>query len=239
MPILDDAEVHLWRIPLRAEPGDVADLWSLLSVEEKAEAEKLPSAEQRAQFATGRAAVRQILAMYLERPPEEVHLRRSEHGKLCLVDAAGHEGVRFNVSHSRDLAVLAVAHGREIGVDIEALRPVLQLERIVDRVLSPAEKAVFLAAGSDERVDLFFRFWTQKKAYVKAIGCQSRIPLDRVEVDFRRDTPVELRASLDLQIARNRFTVCDFIPETEFRGAFAVGGRQLPKVRCWKWFGQM
>jgi hypothetical protein len=57
MPILDDAEVHLWRIPLRAEPGDVVDLWSLLSVEERAEAEKLPSAEQRARFATGRPAV--------------------------------------------------------------------------------------------------------------------------------------------------------------------------------------
>lgn len=235
MPVLEDGDVHIWRIPLGVTPGDVAGLWPLLSAEERSQAGKIISEHHRVRFTACRAAVRQILGTYLAKPPEQICVEGDGCRKLHLGNSCGKSPLRFNVSQSRDLAVLGVAHGRELGVDIEAVRPVVQLERIADRVLGPGEKEAFFACEPSRQVEMFFRCWTQKKAYVKALAAPRRIPLDLVEVEFRAGMPVQLRVNAAVESARDQITVCDFIPQTGFCGAFAVQGKQLPRVQCWNW----
>ena len=182
--------------------------------------------------------MRQILGMYLEQAPDEIRFVRTACAKARLVDDRGGEALRFSVSQSKDLAVLVVSSSRNVGVDIEAIRPVLQVGKIADRVLGPAEKTAFLNSDVSGREELFLRYWTRKKAYLKALGLPSRMPMDRVEVDFRSDTPVQLRAGLEDESDVSPCTACEFTPQTGFCGAFAVQGSSLPTIRYGEWFNQ-
>jgi 4'-phosphopantetheinyl transferase len=99
-----------------------------------------------------------------------VPLGFGEHGKPLLAGAAG--GVRFNVAHSGGMALLAVARGREVGVDVEALRPDLPAARLAQRFYPPEDRAAVCEPGlaDEERLRRYVRLWTRKEAYVKAAG---------------------------------------------------------------------
>ena len=109
------------------------------------------------------------LGATLGRPPEQVAFAYGDHGKprLAVTDSGP---VEFNLAHSHGLALCAVTVGRVIGIDIEAVRAFDNAERIIDRFFSTHEQAEFLALPDAERVAAFFRGWSRKEAFLKAIG---------------------------------------------------------------------
>jgi 4'-phosphopantetheinyl transferase len=111
-----------------------------------------------------RAALRQLLARELGRTPEEIVFTVGAHGKPRLDDESA--GVRFNLSHSGDLALVAIARGADVGVDLEEIKPRADLAGVARRVFTQAEREAVEVGGEAA----FYRHWVAKEAFVKATG---------------------------------------------------------------------
>jgi 4'-phosphopantetheinyl transferase len=158
----DAGRIDVWRIRLDGEPAV-----ALLSEDERRRAERLLGADRRRQFANARAALRVLLGRYLEGVPEAVELRLGRNGKPELP----HTELSFNLSHSGDLALLAVASaGTVLGIDLEEVSTARPLDRMAQRFFSTVEAARYASLSPPERAGAFYRLWTRKEAYLKAWG---------------------------------------------------------------------
>jgi 4'-phosphopantetheinyl transferase len=113
-------------------------------------------------------ALRQVLALYLGEATETIELTRGEHGKPDL--AVEPERLAFNLSHSGELALVAVSRGREVGIDVEREKPERDLVALAERALAPEDAAAVRAAGEDERTRVFYALWTRHEARLKCLG---------------------------------------------------------------------
>ena len=157
--------VDLWRMILDLQEEELARCWEALSPPDRERARRLSRPEVRRRFVAARAGLRRVLAGYIAVPPCSFLLQEGPHGKPEL-----QEGPRFSLSHSGDLALCAVARDREVGVDVEQLRPVPEADSIARRWFSEEEMAAYRVAA-DARLDgAFLRSWTRREAFLKAIG---------------------------------------------------------------------
>jgi 4'-phosphopantetheinyl transferase len=162
------AQVHLWRVELDGGPEFEAKLLEELTADEVARAERLASAEARRRFVVARGTLRVLLGDLLGEPPQSIAVEEGASGKPRLAEAE--HGLGFNVSHSGDLALICIAEGAEVGVDLERLRPVPDAVAIARRRFAPAE-ARFVEDGEARDVDRrFLTCWTRKEALAKAVG---------------------------------------------------------------------
>ncbi|HEY2158143.1 MAG TPA: hypothetical protein VGH33_21115, partial [Isosphaeraceae bacterium] len=135
-------EVHVWRVALDRADDMLARLGSTLSDDERARGERFRSERDRARFLVSRAALRAILSRYAGRPAAALAFLAGPHGKPSL---AGAGAIEFNLSHSGDLALVAVAAGVRVGVDVEQLREMDDRDAIVRRFFSAREQAELFA----------------------------------------------------------------------------------------------
>ncbi len=164
-----------WIIELDREPMDEAALepeLALLSDDERARARRFIRPRDRLRFARTRSALRCILANELGARPETLAFSGIGHGKPVLRPEAGSRShpLRFNVSHSGGLALIALALGRDVGVDLEEIRPVSLLDRILESYFTSEESSWFRSVAPADRERVFFRGWTRKEAILKARG---------------------------------------------------------------------
>jgi 4'-phosphopantetheinyl transferase len=152
-----------------------------LSADEWERASRFRFARDRARFVGARGLLREILALYLNASPGQLSFGYSAHGKPFL--AGEHSALRFNVSHSRDEMLLAIAHMREVGVDVEDARDIdLAMDELGDTVLSEPETQALARFRGEDRRTAFLRFWTLKEAFIKADGRGVSLPLERIDV---------------------------------------------------------
>src|SRR5262249_21634817 len=147
--------------------------WQVLSEEERARALRFVRPRDRRRFALCRAALRMILGRLLETPTERIMFHFGAGGKPELAPTLLSESgssLRFNVTHSDELALIAVCRGRELGVDLERVRAVSEAARIVESYFTSAERAQFAALLPFARPAAFLRGWTRKEAILKAKG---------------------------------------------------------------------
>lgn len=157
---------------------DAEDPWAVLSPDERDRAGRFLRPIHRDRYAAGRAWLRRVLAGYLGRSPSEIAFAYGQHEKPAL--AGGPGWLDFNLAHSEEHALLAVSPGFPVGVDIEVLRPVD--EKLPQRFFAPGEVAALAALPAAARQAAFFRCWTRKEAYLKALGSGLATPLDAFEV---------------------------------------------------------
>ncbi len=167
-PPLAAGEVHVWVVRLDAF-HHLADA-ATLDESERMRAMRFRFDRDRIGFMTGRAMLRRILGVYLHLPPAEIPLRTGEHGKPELGPLPDRDTLHFNVSHSGDLALYAVTREGPVGIDVEQMRPVPDLDGVADLVMSPRERAAFAALDEADRPDFFHGAWARKEAYLKASG---------------------------------------------------------------------
>ena len=167
-PPLAAGQVHVWIVWLNAfrHHADAAVLDEI----ERMRAMRFRFDRDRIGFMTGRAMLRRILGVYLDLPPVEIPLRTGEHGKPELGPLPDRDALHFNVSHSGDLALYAVTQEGPVGIDVEQMRPVSDLDGVADVVMSPRERAAFAALDESDRPDFFHSTWVRKEAYLKASG---------------------------------------------------------------------
>jgi len=163
----DDVEVSV--IALGA-PVPEALLARTLSPAEQDRAARLREGPGREAFVTTRIALRQILAGHLGLQPSAVPLAQREGGKPILDPAAGCADLRFNVSHSRGIALCAVAFGREVGIDVEWMDPGTPWQAIAAAQFSAQELGQLMALPLPARRPAFFAMWTRKEARLKGQG---------------------------------------------------------------------
>ena len=173
--------------------GRFEQLARLLSSDESQRARRFRFERDRTRFIVCRGVLREILGTYLGKNPEAIVFSYGPQGKPYLKGTEGQidGSVYFNVSHSSGLAIYALGLG-EVGVDLEFLRPIPEMEALVDQYFSVAERSAFGSISLDQRVKAFFNCWTCKEAYVKACGGGLLIPFDQFEVSFVPGSPIRL-----------------------------------------------
>lgn len=176
---------------LRVAPDVVAACAAMLSESERQRARRFALDRDRRRYIVARARLRQLLAARLGVSAEEIELSNGEKGKPRLSGRFAASTIRFNVSHCEDIAVFAFCDGAEVGIDVEAVRPMIDVDEIAVRVFSPRETASLRAVEGDERVRRFFECWTRKEAFIKAVGDGFSYELDRFDVDDARGWRVE------------------------------------------------
>jgi 4'-phosphopantetheinyl transferase len=183
LPLPED-EVQLWRVDLEAIGADESRWQTLLSADEVMRASRFHFPRDRQRFIASRALLRRILASYLATDPNSLSFSYSKNEKPSLGAAYADSGVTFNISHSGGIALLAFTRAREIGVDVEQLRPDSDLEAIARRFFSAREQSQLAALPAEQKVDAFFRCWTRKEAYIKATGDGLSLPLGQFDVSL-------------------------------------------------------
>ncbi|MCX5366495.1 4'-phosphopantetheinyl transferase superfamily protein [Streptomyces sp. NBC_00124] len=218
--------MDVWTVPLDAPSATVAALSRMLSGREAERAGRCRFAADRRRFVVAHGALRRILSGYLDVLPEELRLERGRHGKPRLADSPG---LRFNLSHSGELALVAVTRHAEVGVDVDRLRPGLPVEPFAERFF-PASDARFVAAaaGPTERAERFLRLWTRKEAVVKAAGARLTQGLSLpVCTDTNTDADVVRDPSGQI---RGVWSVRDLPVPDGYLAALAVAGAAAPRI---------
>ena len=190
--------VHVWRVRLD-DPAAARAMRALLSDDERARADRFFRDEHRVRYAVAHGWKRRILSRYVDVAPEALRFTAGVHGKPSLAGGAAASGVHFNLSHSADLALVAVARGGPVGVDVERWDAAVEHLELAERFFSPAERDALRALAADEAsvVAGFFAAWSRKEAYIKATGHGITRGLDHFDVSLAPDTPCLLADRLD------------------------------------------
>lgn len=212
-------EVHVWNIDLNRDPSPFLDL---LSVEELRRAECFRFEQDREHFLVARGMLRALLARYLGAAPTALCFVYGEHGKPRLV--APETGLRFNLSHSHGRALIAVAEGRDVGVDLEYVHRRVAEERVARRYFSPEEVAALRALPPAERKAAFFRGWSRKEAYLKARGDGIHYGLRHFTVSLAPDEPAALLANTLHPEEVTRWTLRNLDVGPDFAACVAAEG---------------
>ncbi len=192
-PLLGPGEVQIWKVDITPATRGIPALRARLSSDERERADRFVFDRHRFRYIRARAALRALLGRHLNVPSAEVVLRAAPGGKPFLADAS--PSLYFNVSHSGDLALIALTKGGEVGVDLENVRQHSDdWVALARRYFASEEVAALERFSSSERVQAFFRGWTRKEAIVKLLGDGLRMPLDRfiVPLDEPAIAPVLL-----------------------------------------------
>src|SRR6184192_671852 len=199
----------------------------LLSDLERARVGRFAFEPDRNRFIVARALLRQLLAARLGVRPEAVELASGARGKPALAGRFATSDLRFNVSHCKDVAVYALSSGREVGVDVEAVRTLPDADDVAARWFSPREYATYRALEPGDRALGFFQCWTRKEAFIKALGEGLYHPLDRFDVSFAPGQPARILWVADVPGDRCPWRLEAFSPVPGF--VAAVVTERLPE----------
>jgi len=166
--VIKPNEIHIWWARTDLPAWDPIRMASLVSDDERDRAGRFYFPRDQRRFITVRGILRTILGAYLGRIPAALKFLYSPKGKP-LLDNAGPE-LCFNLSHSKNLAVFGIALNRQIGVDVEYIRALSNIESIAGRYFSESERNAILDQPPDGRDRMFFQYWTIREAYLKATG---------------------------------------------------------------------
>ncbi len=221
--ILAPHEVHIWRANLDLTPEKIEALLATLSPPEQERANRFHFSDDRRHFIAARGILRNILARYLGMGPEKLHFGYSDRGKPYLETTSAGGMVQFNVSHSQGTALYAVTLGSDIGIDLEAIRPV-DYHNLAQRFFSPTEAATLAQLPPESQQTAFFRAWTCKEAYLKATGAGISGGLAAVEISIHPENPPQLLSIGGNPYLTERWSLKELKPGPGFTAAVAVEG---------------
>lgn len=167
---LANGEIHIYAQPLSCSDDSLLALSTYLNESELTRARSYTYEKDQKTSIITRATLKQILARYVNTPPQEIHLSYGERGKPYLSAAYNGQDIRFNVTNTKEYALFAFCIGAEIGIDAEYNRAVSDLETLANETLSERERAVLFNEPEERQIKRFFEYWTHKEAYLKATG---------------------------------------------------------------------
>lgn len=229
----EPGEAHVWAVPLDSGEAEMARFLASLSPDEVKRANTYRFDVPRRTFVIGRSALRMLLGSYLNVAPLSIELDVDHHQKPRLAGAHANSPIRFNVSHSDGLALIALTTDCEIGVDVERVRAVSHLEQIARRFFHPAEADAVLATPSSEQTVAFLRCWTGKEAVLKAVGTGISGLLNDFRVSLEEINAEWVRWSREAENGgQPRCWLQRLSPSGDYLGAVACVGAERT-VRTW------
>jgi 4'-phosphopantetheinyl transferase len=181
---IDLGEVHVRGFILDIGDEELARAAQALSRDEQERADRLVSGQHRRHFMAAHAGLRAVLSRYCGNRPQELVVRKATAGKPFLPD---YPSIRFNLTHSHGRALIAVATDREVGVDLEKVRPEVDVIRLAKRFLSGKDQAFIERSEPAQRHERFLQTWVAREAVFKADGSGMAFPLSRDYVELMRD----------------------------------------------------
>ena len=164
---LADGRIDLWRVMLPLPQSVMRELNSSLSVDEQERRDSYSSIKHQQTFIAARGILRDIVARYVDARPSDIVFSSTRWGKPYLQNSV----ISFNLSHSGDCIIYAITHKGRVGVDIELMRIDIKREQLATRILSHEEyEKLFRGKSAQEQLTNFYRCWTRKEAYAKAIS---------------------------------------------------------------------
>ncbi|MEG4074515.1 4'-phosphopantetheinyl transferase superfamily protein [Microcoleus sp. Pol14C2] len=234
---LDLGEIHVWRVSLAQTESCLQSLQETLSPDERTKANGFHFPKGRSQFIVSRGALRAILSGYLNINPHILRFDYNPYGKPSLIAAQGGNTLSFNLSHSGNMALIAITKNRDIGVDIESINPNFPGLEIAEKFFSPLENSVLRSLPEHFQPKAFFTCWTRKEAYIKAVGKGLSIPLNQFDVTLAPGEPPALLNVEDNPEEASRWSLRELIPSSDMVAAVAVAG-DCSKLYCWQWTGE-
>lgn len=215
-------EVQVWLADLDRPPIPRQLLDASLAQDERERAARFRFDVHRNRYVAGRGLLRRILAPLLAVEPGEIVFRYGAKGKPSLDRPAA--DLAFNLSHSANGALFALSRGRELGVDLEALRPLHDADALVERFFHHREREVYARVPGEERLSCFYCGWTRKEAYVKARGDGLSLPTSEFEVVLAPGEPARMLGFEAEPEEVERWSFAALEPARGFLGALAVEG---------------
>jgi 4'-phosphopantetheinyl transferase len=212
-------EIHVWHAAVDREENSLGRLEATLSPDEKARADRFHFANDRNRFVAARGLLRELLGTYLQQSPADLEFSYAKYGKPSLSGGNVSRGLCFNVSHSAGMVVYAFAKERNLGIDVEHVRPEFGGEDIAKRYFSAREMTDLRTLPPKARAEGFFHCWTRKEAYLKATGMGLQIPLDSFAVSLLPDKPVQF-----LEGVEARWHLAAYHPAEGYVAAVAYDG---------------
>jgi 4'-phosphopantetheinyl transferase len=231
---LTPGEVHAWRAFLDVDPSQASSLLATLAGEEKARARRYHSAIDRHRYVISQGILRDLLGLYLNRPPADIGISRGPFGKPFVGEADAPGGVRFSLSHSGGLALYAFSLERDVGIDFEQ-PTTIDLEQLTSAgFFSAGEESRLRSLEGQQRQEALLRCWTRKEAYIKATGKGMSASLAEIEVSVVPGAPALLRTPQG-EKETGRWSLIDLTPAPGYTACLAVEGGGT--VACWEWQG--
>lgn len=232
LPEIRNDEIQVWRIDLSSPHVSPKNLVQCLAEDERERALAFRFARDRERFARTRAALRHILGSALDSDPASLRFTIGPYGKPHIAGC----GLRFNVSHSADLGLVAVAWDRELGVDIEATREMEDATSIARRFFAADEAQQIADMTDPAKIEqAFFECWTRKEAFVKATGEGLSRALDSFHVTFFPSPLAQLRVDSD---EPQRWTLVKLEPGPGYRAALVfelLADGVVPQIAELQW----
>jgi 4'-phosphopantetheinyl transferase len=195
---LSTLDAHIWTIPTKTSDAVVGRLERILARDEIDRASRFRFGYLRDSFVIARGFLRCLLGQYLNLDPASICFSYGDKGKPVLCSGST---LQFSLTHSNGIAAIALTSGCQIGVDLEHVRRMNDMQQIADRYFCSEEAAEIMSLSSEERARAFFCCWTRKEAYIKAIGDGLSCPLDSFRVTVRPNADARL-----IHIGGNRAT---------------------------------
>jgi 4'-phosphopantetheinyl transferase len=212
-------EIHVWHAALDRAENPIGQLEATLSLEEKARADRFHFTNDRNRFVVARGLLRELLGKYLLQDPAGLAFSYGAHGKPSFSEGNSSSGLCFNLSHAAGLAVYAIARERNLGIDVEHIRPESAGEDIAKRYFSAREVSDLRTLPPETSVEGFFNCWTRKEAYLKATGMGLQIPLDSFAVSLLPEKPVQFLGGVE-----PRWHLAAYHPAEDYVAALAYDG---------------
>lgn len=224
---LPPGEIHVWYVPLDPPQERVEQLGRSLARDEWERANRYRFDHLTRQYVVGRGALRTLLAAYVGTRPELVRFTYGPRGKPFLDPSQSGEGAGtlfFNLSNSKERALVGLARGLEIGVDLEYMKPMPDAVQISERFFSVPERDVLRRLPDERKPEGFFNCWTRKEAYIKAVGEGLAVPLDSFNVTLAPGEPARMLAIEGDAERATRWFYWHLRPAEDYIGAVAVEG---------------
>ena len=226
-------QVHVWRAGLQVDAAELERLQTFISGAERERTDRFQFPDLRRRYVAAHGVLRELLGKYLNTAPSQLRFEKNRHDKPFLATDCSAE-LRFNLSHAGELALLAFAHAREVGVDVEQIRAMPSGDRIAERYFTAAESARLRSVPPERRDEAFFDCWVRKEAFVKAVGQGVSFGLNRFELpvtaDDRSSVPVPFTCPPDPA----EWSLAPLHPDRGYTGAVVAAGTDWT-LFLWNW----
>ncbi len=231
---LSNQDLHVWRAALDLKRDRIQEYSKWLSNDEMEKAESYYSVRDKDRYVVARGILRTILASYSGTEPAAIRFCYEENGKPVLLDPYGKKSIYFNVSHSEGLALYVFARSFNVGIDVEFMRDISEMDEIVKEFFSAKERICFDALPAGERKKVFFKWWTLKEAYTKATGRAVFHSSDEPDVLALIDEQENSWHIMGNSDDASTWSISDITPDQDCAGAIAVEGTDF-NIHYWHW----
>lgn len=214
--------VHIWQLNISQTKSHYDYFYNLLSKDEKLKVERFKFKKDRITSTLARGVLRLLLSKYLNCPTDAIIFKYGEYGKPELVN---HKTVKFNVSHSGEMIVMAFCNHYDIGIDVEYINRDFDVFDIVDNYFSKQEIKALHKIPNNQQTEAFFRGWTRKEAFVKAKSQGLSFPLDSFSISIDADENADLYETVWDKNEKNLWNIVPFETHKDYKAAFAVKGK--------------